>query len=206
MNKLIITQDKRKLATITCSYVLIAVCIGTLAYSQHVQVPLMIVCIGLIAALFIAVGSNIRTMTKDITLFTFNEHGVTDKSKPSDVISIPWDQVLQIQLKAAQSNDLMLDITGYKTADQLEIITPEMRQSMKQTESNRVYYVLELSGLWVRRKRIREAYDWACTYGTRANPEIICTEFKDPLSQLGKRRRNRKTSLSKRAYMSSTCL
>ena len=180
-----VTYDVRKLGAITVSYLLIATCVVALAMTQSSNVVLLVICLALAAVMVAASGDSIRKMRQRATLLALDEKGVTDFSKPHDIVSLPWDQVTSVQLKAANTNDLMLDVVGYKTIEQLDDITPQMRVQLDQTDGNRVYLLLELSGLWVRRARIREAFDWIREHVGDAYPGIQFNEFKDPLSKLG---------------------
>lgn len=185
MDRLVVTYDVRKLGAITVSYLLIATCVVALAMTQSSNVVLLVICLALAAVMVAASGDSIRKMRQRATLLALDEKGVTDFSKPHDIVSLPWDQVTSVQLKAANTNDLMLDVVGYKTIEQLDDITPQMRVQLDQTDGNRVYLLLELSGLWVRRARIREAFDWIREHVGDAYPGIQFNEFKDPLSKLG---------------------
>ena len=93
---------------------------------------------------------------------------------------------MSVGLKAANSNDLMLNIVGYKTADQLENITPEIRQQLAAND-NKAYYAFEVSGLWVARKDIRETFEWMKETIPALNGEIQFVDFEDPLAKLGKK-------------------
>lgn len=188
MEKLVINTDTRKLATISLSFVLIAVVAVALGFSQQSNPFLMVVCCALAIAPLAGAVSNIKKIRAAAPLFEFTADGVTDLTKPEDVITLPWDQVMGVQLKAANSNDLMLDIMGYKTADQHDVVTPEMRAQMAANNSDRVYYALELSGLWVRRSRVKEAFEWIRENVVPAHPQIVVGELEDPLSKLGKKK------------------
>lgn len=185
MKKLVIYNDRRKMAAITASYVLIAACVVALGLTQHSNAVLLALCIGLAVLICAGVAHNVREMLADRVLFEFTEQGVTDYTKPDDVISLPWSQVVGVQVKAANTNDLMLDVMGYRTADQLDEVTPEMRLQLEQSGGDRVYYALELSGLWVRRSTIRDAFDWIREHTQGRYPQIAFQEYKDPLSKLG---------------------
>lgn len=187
--KLVVRNDLRKLSAIGISFVGIAICIGALAFTHRSNPVLSVICFIIVVVMLIgAAGMLRRGMNRD-PLFVFDETGVTDYTKPDDVLSLPWSQVIGVQLKAANSNDLMLDVMGYKTTDEFDEVTPEMQQQLDANGGgNRVYYALELSGLWVRRARIREAYNWVKDHTEEAYPAIVFSEFHDPLSKLGKRR------------------
>lgn len=188
MEKLVVYNDMRRLFAISLSYVVIAVCIVALGFTQgggSIVWPIISV---VVAAFFIAgVVFNVRKMADRSPLFEYTKDGVTDLTKPQDVIFLPWGQVLSVNLKAASNNDLMLEVMGYKTADQFDEITPEMQAQMDANQSDRVYFVLQLSGLWVRRSRMKEAYDWICEHISPAHPDIAFSKFEDPLSHLGKK-------------------
>ncbi len=187
MEKLVVYNDKRKLVAISVSYVLIAACIVALGFTRGDSIVWPVLA-AVVAACFVGgVVYNVRKMMNRNPLFEYTEQGLTDYTKPEDVISLPWSQVLSVQLKAANSNDLMLDVMGYKTADQFDVITPEMRAQMDANGTDRVYYVLELSGLWVRRSRIKDAYEWIREHVAESYRDIAFSEFKDPLSKLGKK-------------------
>lgn len=180
-----IYNDKRKLATITVSYLLLAATITVLAAMSGLGVWPIAAAAVIDVVFALAITSNLRRMADDQPLFVLTSEGVTDYTKKDDVISLPWSQILSVTLKAANSNDLVLDVMGYKTVDQLDTITPQMRARLDQTGGDRVYYLLELSGLWVRQSRIREAFGWMQKNAQNPNPELVFSDFEDPLSKLG---------------------
>ena len=188
MDKLVVYNDLRRLFAISLSYVVIAACILWLGFTQGSGAVVWPIVSVLVAACFLAgVAFNVRKMTNRNPLFEYTLDGVTDMTKPDDIIYLPWSQVLNVNLKAASNNDLMLEVMGYKTADQFETVTPEMKQQMEANHSDRVYFVLQLSGLWVRQSRMKEAYDWICEHIAPAHPDIAFSKFEDPLSHLGKK-------------------
>lgn len=183
MNQLVVKNDIRKLSVITLSFVLIGVCLTALSLTQRSNVVLVVMAVFIDILIVAACLNNIKRMRDRSALFVYTEDDVTDYTKPNDVITLPWSQVLSVQLKAANSNDLMLDVMGYKTVDQLEVVTPEMRKQLSATGGDRVYYMLELSGLWVRRSKIQEAYEWIEKNAKNTHPDIVFTRFKDPLAE-----------------------
>lgn len=189
MEKLVVYTDMRRLVAISLSYIAIAVCIVALGFTQGAGNPVWPVLSVVVAICFIAgVVFNVRKMAdRNKPLFEFTERDVTDFTKPEDIITMPWDHVLNVSLKAASNNDLMLEVMGYKTADEFDVITPEMRAQMDANGSDRVYFVLQLSGLWVRRSRVKEAYEWVQKHVAASYPEIAFAAFKDPLAKLGKK-------------------
>lgn len=188
MDKLVVYNDLRRLFAISLSYVVIAVCILWLGFTQGSGAVVWPIVSVLVAACFLAgVAFNVRKMTSRNPLFEYTLDGVTDMTKPDDIIYLPWSQVLNVNLKAASNNDLMLEVMGYKTADQFETVTPEMKQQMEANHSDRVYFVLQLSGLWVRQSRMKGAYEWICDHVAEAYPAIAFSRFEDPLSKLGKK-------------------
>lgn len=187
MERLVVYNDTRRLVAIALSYVVIAVCVVALGFTRgggNVVWPILAV---VVAACFIA-GAVFcaRKMADRRPLFEFTADGVTDLTKPEDVITLPWSQVLSVDLKAASNNDLMLEIMGYKSADQFDEITPDMQAQMDASGTDRVYYVLQLSGLWVRSSRMRETFEWVRDHVAERFGDIRFGEFKDPLSQVGK--------------------
>lgn len=187
MDRLVVYNDTRRLVAISLSYVVIAACVVALGFTRggdSIVWPILSI---VIAACFVA-GTVfcVRKALDRKPLFEFDADEVTDLTKPEDVISLPWSQVLSVDLKAASNNDLMLEIMGYKDADQFDEITPEMRAQMDASGSDKVYYVLQLSGLWVRSSRMRETYAWVRDHVAKRYPDIRFGEFKDPLSQVGK--------------------
>ena len=187
MDRLVVYNDTRRLVAICLSYVVIAVCVVALGFTQgggNIVWPILAV---IVAACFVvATAFCVRKLLDRRPLFEFTADEVTDLTKPEDVISLPWSQVLSVDLKAASNNDLMLEIMGYKAADQFDEITPDMQAQMDASGSDKVYYVLQLSGLWVRSSRMRETYAWVRDHVAERFPDIRFGEFKDPLSQVGK--------------------
>lgn len=187
MDRLVVYNDTRRLVAISLSYVVIAVCVVALGFTRggdNIVWPILSI---VVAACFtVATVFCVRKLLDRTPLFEFDADEVTDLTKPEDVISLPWSQVLSVDLKAASNNDLMLEIMGYKQADQFDEITPEMQAQMDASGSDKVYYVLQLSGLWVRSSRMRETYTWVCDHVAERYPDIRFGEFKDPLSQVGK--------------------
>lgn len=185
---LVVKNDTRKLLAISVSYALIGACLVGLSLSSYSN-PVLVVFAALIAIVLVfAIAKNVSRMRDVSPLFTFTEQGVTDYTKPDDVMTLPWDHVLSVSLKAANSNDLMLDVMGYRSIDELEMITPEMQAQLDQNGGDCVYYLLELSGLWVRRSCVQGAYDWVRENVGPAYPQIVFSKFKDPLSKLGKKK------------------
>ena len=184
MEKREIYTSIRKTIMIMVSYVLIAVAVSALVFTQTDLLILKV--FGVLIDLVIAAAFVFRKMLNRKPLFVFDENGVTDYSKPEDIITLPWNQLVSVGLKAANSNDLMLNIVGYKTADQLENITPEIRQQLAAND-NKAYYALEVSGLWVARKDIRETFEWMKETIPALNGEIQFVDFEDPLAKLGKK-------------------
>ena len=176
MEQLVVYNDLRKLTAISVSYALIGACIVWLGFTQGDGILWRVLSV-LIAACFIAgIELNTRKMMNRSPLIDYTL-----------VITLPWSQVLNVQLKAANTNDLMLDVTGFRTADQLDEITPEMQAQMDANGTDRVYYMLELSGLWVRRQRIQDAFDWLRDNVGERFPDIVFTGFEDPLSKVGRK-------------------
>ena len=101
------------------SYVLIAVAVSALVFTQSNLLILKVFGVLIDVVIAAAFVFTFRKMLNRKPLFVFDENGVTDYSKPEDIITLPWNQLVSVGLKAANSNDLMLNIVGYKTADQL---------------------------------------------------------------------------------------
>lgn len=189
MNKLVVRQDRRKLVAIIAAFAAIAACMVGLGLSERSNGVLLAISVVLALVFAFAIFHMVRRFARQDALFELDEDGVTDLSKPEDVITLPWSQVVSVSLKAANSNDLMLDVMGYKTVDEFDVVTPEMRAQLDQTGGDRIYYLLELSGLWVRRARVKDAFDWIREHTAERFPQIVFDEFKDPLSKLGKQDR-----------------
>lgn len=186
MEKREIYTSVRKVIMILISYVLIGGAVGYLVFTQTDNMILRffgIVIDVIIVAAFIFTA---RKLFHRTPLFVFDENGVTDYSKPEDVITLPWTQLVSVGLKAANSNDLMLNIVGYKTADQIDVVTPELRQQLEAND-NKVYYALEVSGLWAARKNIRDTFEWMKETVPALNSVVQFVDFEDPLSKLGKK-------------------
>jgi len=187
MEKRIIYNDKRKMMAVIVSLILIAVIVAALVLTRSSSIPLVVTGTLVAGILLVAAASTIRKMVANPALFVFEEGGVTDLTKPDDVIELPWSQVIGIKLQASNNNDLMLDIYGYKTHDQMDVMAPEMEVQLKQNDG-RVYYCLELSGLWIRRGRIRETFLWLKENVIKINPAVEFADFDDPLSHLGEKK------------------
>lgn len=186
MEKREIYTSIRKTIMIMVSYVLIAVAVGALVFTQTDLLILKIFGVLIDVIIAAAFVFTFRKMLNRKPLFVFDERGVTDYSKPEDIITLPWNQLVSVGLKAANSNDLMLNIVGYKTADQLENITLEIRQQLAAND-NKAYYALEVSGLWVARKDIRQTFEWMKETVPALNSEVKFVDFEDPLAKLGKK-------------------
>jgi hypothetical protein len=187
MEKRTIYNDKRKMTAVVVSLVLVAVIVMALVLTRSSSIPLVVIGVLVAAVLLVAAASTVRKMVANPALFVFDEDGVTDLTKPDDVITLPWSQVIGVKLQASNNNDLLLDVYGYKTRDQLDVITPQMDAQLRQNE-DRAYYCLELSGLWIRRGRIREAFLWLKDNVAKVNPAVEFADFDDPLSHLGEKK------------------
>ncbi len=178
----------RKICMILISYVLIAVALTALVFTQTEQIMLKVIGVVIdvvIAAAFIYTA---RKLVNRKPLFVFDVDSVTDYSKPEDILTLPWTQVTSIGLKAANSNDLMLNIIGYKTADQIDVesMPAEIKMQLKAND-NKAYYAMEISGLWVARKDIRQVFEMLKENLPAINSEIQFVDFEDPLAKLGKK-------------------
>lgn len=201
MQKLIVYNSPRKLISITVSLLLLAVILVTLSLTRYSQ-PVITALSAIIAFVLVAGASyTISRLGGHKPLFTFDEDGVTDHTKPNDVITIPWDQVIGVQVKAANSNDLMLDIYGFKTRDQLDVVTETMGKQFKATGSGKVYYTLELSGLWVNRSAIKGAFEWIRANVGDREGQIVYADFKDPMAKLGENKYMRRKFRNPFAHM-----
>ena len=78
-------------------------------------------------------------------------------------------------------------IYGYLFTKMGYSMAPEMEVQLKQNDG-RVYYCLELSGLWIRRGRIRETFLWLKENVIKINPAVEFADFDDPLSHLGEKK------------------
>lgn len=112
MEKREIYTSIRKTIMIMVSYVLIAVAVGALVFTQTDLLILKIFGVLIDVIIAAAFVFTFRKMLNRKPLFVFDERGVTDYSKPEDIITLPWNQLVSVGLKAANSNDLMLNIVG----------------------------------------------------------------------------------------------
>ena len=62
----------------------------------------------------------------------------------------------------------------------------QIRQQLAAND-NKAYYALEVSGLWVARKDIRETFEWMKETVPALNGEVKFVDFEDPLAKLGKK-------------------
>lgn len=184
-------NSTRRLVIVTISYVLIAAIMVALAWTRKDEIVLLVMA-GLLA-LFLLAGAvfNIKKIIEHKPLFFFGDKGVTDLTKPDDIITLSWDQIIGAQLKSANNNDLMLDIVGYKTREELDeaSITPEVEQQLSMS-GGKVYYSLELSGMWVTRGRIKEVYEWLQNQAEQRGLSMEFHDFEDPIAKLGGGREN----------------
>ncbi len=178
----------RKICMILISYVVIAVALSGLVFTQTEQVILKVIGVAIDVVIAAAFVYTARKLVNRKPLFVFDAEGVTDYSKPEDILMLPWTQVTSIGLKAANSNDLMLNIVGYKTADQIDVdsMPPQIKMQLKAND-NKAYYAMEVSGLWVARKDIRQTFEMLKEKLPAVNGEIQFVDFEDPLAKLGKK-------------------
>jgi hypothetical protein len=124
------------------------------------------------------------------TIFKADSSGVTDYSKKDDIVFLPWDHIERIDLKAANNESLMLDVIGFLGPDRLSQLTDEQREQLN-ANGGKAYCLLELSGMWVSRKRLEQAFDDISVLAARYNPHIACTGFQDPLLAKSKKGQQR---------------
>lgn len=181
MDKVIVSTDVRKLTSISLSYLIIAAILVAMALLLGAHVILRVLCFALAALMFVGIAYNVRQIIHRRVLFMADERGVTDYSKAEDVLFMPWERIVRVELKASNSNALMLDVVGYKTVDEVRGLTAEQRTSLEDA-GGKAYFLLELSGLWVTRSKLKEAFAGVCRLGAHHNPDIVFRDFKDPLA------------------------
>lgn len=183
-----IYTDTRKLYTIAGGYLILAGIMAGLSFAANDNMLARILCYLLVAFFVVAAGLQIRQATKTAELMSADAKGVTDFSKPDDVVMLPWSQIVHVQLKAAGNNELMLDVFGYKTEDQLPDLTPETRETLR-SAGGKAFMSLELSGLWLSHRRMREAFVRIGELAKHYNSQIAVIDYQDPLASKGKKAR-----------------
>lgn len=184
--ELVVYNSTRRIVIVTVSYVLIAAILVALSWTRRDEIVLLVMAGILTVLLLMGVVFNVKKLIAHQPLFRFGPVGVTDLTKPDDIITLTWDQIIGVQLKSANNNDLMLDIVGFKDRSEIDqaSITPEVEQQL-QASGGKVYFSLELSGMWVTRGRIKEVYEWLQAQAAKRNPAIEFHDFEDPISKLG---------------------
>lgn len=190
MNEVAIYTDAKKLSLISLWYAVIAAIICALAFGTSNLLVLRIFALILAAAAVFGVVHNIKEISAHRLLFKADDKGVTDYSKPNDVLFMPWERIERIDLKAANNENLMLDVIAYKTTDELKGLSDEQREQLNDA-GGKAYILLECSGLWVSRSIILNAFEEISVLAARYNPEVVCTGYQDPLAQKSKAGRER---------------
>lgn len=190
MQDVVVRTDAGKLASISVAYGAFGVLFTWLGATVADDVVVAILCYVVAVVALLGIIHNIRELMHPRVLFKADSEGVTDYSKEDDIVSLPWANIERIDLKAANNEALMLDVVGFKTLDEIDGISKEQRQMLEQNDG-KGYFALELSGMWVSRKRIEQAFDDISVLAARYNPSIICTGFQDSLATHSKRGRER---------------
>ena len=202
MKKVIVSTDVRKLTSISLSYLIIAVTLVAMGALPNAHIVLRVLCYALAMLMLAGIAYNVSRIIHRRVLFMADERGVTDYSKAEDVLFMPWERIVRVELKASNSNALMLDVVGYKTADEVRGLTAEQRASLEDA-GGKAYFLLELSGLWVSRSKLREAFAAVCRLGACHNPDIVFQDFKDSLAATHRGRGHRDTHENRMAAGSS---
>lgn len=190
MQDVIVRTDTGKLVSISVAYAVLGAMFVGLGATVADNVVVIVLCYAVAAVALLGIVHNIREITHSRILFKADAEGVTDYSKPDDVVFVPWDHVERIDLKAANNESLMLDVVGFKTIEEMGELSQEQRQ-MAEANGGKGYYLLELSGMWVSHKHMEQAFDDIALLAARYNPDVVCTGFQDSLATRSKKGRER---------------
>lgn len=190
MDDVVVYADARKMYTIVSSYVIIAGILAALGFTAQGNIILLVIIYALVALLLLASVYTIRHHSSTRVIMQATREGVTDFSKPEEIITIPWDQIISVQLKSASNNDLMLDVFGYKTSEQLPDLKPEVRKQLEEA-GGKAFMTLELSGLWLTHQHMRTTFDKLSALALHYNPNIVIQDYQDPLSKKNERQKSK---------------
>lgn len=187
MDELVVYNDIRKLVSVGLSFLIIAGLVGFLGVYRQSTGVLLVIVAAICALLLVGFVWVIRKAISREPIFSAGENGVTDLSRPDDPLFLTWDQVMRIELKAANNNDLMLDVFGFKTKDQLEGLSPDL---LAQVDANggMAYFMMEVSGMWLTRSHMLKTFEDLKQMAVAHNPQIQCMGFDDPLSKSARER------------------
>lgn len=187
MDEVVISTDVRKLTSVSISYLVIALVVLWLGFFATDALGMRALC-ALVAVLLVAgIVHNIRQISRRRVLFVADERGVTDYTKEDDVLFIPWERIERVELKASNSNELMLDVVGFKPTDEVEGLSKEQRLALDDA-GGKAFFLLELSGLWVSRSRLKSAFSEIRRLGERYGKNVLFQDFKDPLAVAAEKR------------------
>lgn len=196
MDKVIVSTDVRKLTSVSISYLAIAFVVLWLGFFATDSLVMRVFCAFVVLLLGAGVIHNLRQISKRRVLFIADERGVTDYTKEDDVLFMPWERIERVELKSSNSNELMLDIVGFKPSDEVEGLSDEQRQALDDA-GGKAFFLLELSGLWVSRSRLRNAFAEMRTLGERYGENVLFQDFKDPLALAAEKRSQSKKDASR---------
>ncbi|OFK23701.1 hypothetical protein [Olsenella sp. HMSC062G07] len=180
MDKVIVSTDARKLATVSVGYLMLAAVLIGMGVALDIALGLRVLCVALALPLVGGIVHNMRQTRAAKVLLVADDRGITDYTKDDDVLFMPWERIELVELKASNSNALMLDVVGYKIADEMQNLSQEQREALADA-GGKAYVLQELSGLWVSRSRLRRAFADIRRLGAPHNPDIIFKDFEDPL-------------------------
>lgn len=190
MQDVIVRTDTGKLVSISVAYAVLGATFVGLGATVADNVVVNVLCYAVAAVALLGIIHNIWEIAHSRILFKADAEGVTDYSKPDDVVFVPWDHVERIDLKAANNESLMLDVVGFKTIEEMGELSQEQRQ-MAEANGGKGYYLLELSGMWVSHKHMEQTFDDIALLAARYNPDVVCTGFQDSLASHSKKGRER---------------
>lgn len=191
-----ITTDSMKQRSISLGYLCLACVLGFLASKNlkgvpefssfdiaHIDAHTIAAMICIMLCVFLCIGA-FKALWQSLqvrVLLSANDKGVVDATHIHDIQKATWTEVVAIQLKSANNNSLMLDIIVEKP-------------SSNPSDVDKSYMVFEVSGLWIRRSRMQQAFKDLSALAVRMNPEIMILDDSDPLRTAAHKHRMKKTA------------
>lgn len=197
-NEIVITTDSVMQQTVALAYICLACVLGYLALTniEALTEPMhsfdlsyinprgvaAFVCIVLCTVLCIGALITLYQSLQTHVLMTATERELVDTTHKGDIQRATWDQVIAVQLKSANNNSLMLDVVIEKSSDERDSV------------ANMGYMLFEVSGLWIRRRRMQQAFKDLSTFAVSMNPDVMILDDSDPLRTAAHKHHMKKTS------------